>query len=213
LRVAAAQIVQESVTGLRAIAQKWYNLQMSGFALNLEWDQSQIAVFRAAKLERGLTRAVSRAGSDAIRAMRVASSRQVRARKRFKVSRVNRAMTLRVPDKGASLEALVWRMPISGEPVPLVEYPYRQVRKGVSVAVNKGKRVLVKGAFVATMRSGHTGIFRRDGKARLPIHELFSTNIAHVFGDTGMVPAVQRRASEVFSATLNRLLPLELAKK
>jgi hypothetical protein len=50
--------------------------------------------------------------------------------------------------------------------------PHSQTRKGVSVEVNRGKRTLVQGAFLAMMRSGHVGIFRRRGKARLPIEEL-----------------------------------------
>ncbi len=33
-----------------------------------------------------------------------------------------------------------------------------------------------KGAFIATMRSGHTGVFVRSGSARLPIKELWGPN-------------------------------------
>jgi hypothetical protein len=43
--------------------------------------------------------------------------------------------------------------------VPLVAYPHRQTRKGVSVEVNRGKRTLIKGAFVATMRTGTRASF------------------------------------------------------
>lgn len=46
-----------------------------------------------------------------------------------------------------------------------------------------GVRVRMRGsyrsAFVATMGSGHAGVFKRQGKARLPIRELFGPNPAH----------------------------------
>lgn len=47
----------------------------------------------------------------------------------------------------------------------------------------KGVRVRMRGsyrsAFIAHMGSGHAGVFRRQGKARLPIRELFGPNPAH----------------------------------
>ena len=94
----------------------------------------------------------------------------------------------------------------------MAEYPYRQGRRGVSVTINKGKRVLVKGAFASIMRSGHEGIFRRKGKARLPIHELFSSRVVDPFKDSGMIDATFSRTSIVFAKSYARLLPLELAR-
>ncbi len=42
----------------------------------------------------------------------------------------------------------------------------RQTKRGVRV-----RRFFFEGAFVATMPSGHTGVFKRKGKERLPIVE------------------------------------------
>ena len=48
----------------------------------------------------------------------------------------------------------------------------RPLRRGVSVAILKGeRRKRLKGAFLQTMRSGHRGVFVRQGKTRLPILE------------------------------------------
>ena len=44
----------------------------------------------------------------------------------------------------------------------------RQTRRGAKV-----KSYEFQGAFVATMPGGHTGIFKRKGKTRLPIRELY----------------------------------------
>lgn len=44
----------------------------------------------------------------------------------------------------------------------------RQVKKGAWA----GRRRFYKGAFVATLKSGHVGIFERAGSGRLPIEEI-----------------------------------------
>lgn len=47
-------------------------------------------------------------------------------------------------------------------------------RGGIKVMVTRGKRKMIKGAFVARMESGHVGVFRRGEKGkRLPIEELY----------------------------------------
>jgi hypothetical protein len=199
-------------------------------SLTMEWDTSQIAALKAQGLERALFRVVSKAGSDAIRAARVTSSRTVRFRKRMKVKRVNEGLVLGFPRGARDLGALTWRVDVSGERFTLSSFPYRQTKRGVVVKVNRGKGVLINGAFEARMKSGHIGVFVRErttgapkkkkrGKyaspprvGRLKIEELFTTRIPDVFADAGMVPAVHARAQNVFSATFSRLLPLELLK-
>ncbi|WP_018124963.1 phage tail protein [Desulfovibrio oxyclinae] len=69
--------------------------------------------------------------------------------------------------------------------VPLAKYPVRPGRpnpkrppaKGVSVQIKRfGGSKVVKGAFVSKMKSGHTGVYRRQGAKRLPIKELYGPN-------------------------------------
>lgn len=180
-------------------------------AITFTWDSRDLAVWRGGRVEKALETAMKRAGNEALRAMKAASTRSVRQRKRVRVARVNKGLPLTYP-KTSALASLAWRMDVSGAAVPLADYPSRQTRKGVSVAVNNGKRKVVKSAFLATMTSGHQGVFVRTGKSRLPIKELFSTTIADVFGDDGMIPAVQNRAQSVFASAFERLFALELAK-
>jgi hypothetical protein len=180
--------------------------------LTFEWDSRDLEVWRSRRVEQALVRALTKAGNDAARAMKAAGGRSVRQRKRMKVARVNRALPLTFPRGKQDLHSLVWRMDVSGEPIPLSAFPYRQTRRGVTVSVNNGARKLVRSAFVATLASGHVGIFRRRGKDRLPIDEAFTTRVSDVFRDEGMIPAVYRRASLVFSSAFARLLPLELGK-
>lgn len=196
-------------------------------ALILEWDKSQIEGLLKGGMEKALFRALSMSGGDAIRAARVASSRTIRFRKRFKVSRVNGGLKLRFPRTGTRLlENLEWRVDASGEVVPLTAFPFKAVKGktigrkgrrertegGVKVAINRGRWGFIPNAFVARMKSNHVGIFVRKGRARLPIEEKFTTRISDVFEDHGMVPAVHARAQVVFSSSFSRLLPIQLAK-
>jgi hypothetical protein len=174
-------------------------------SVTFEWDRSHLTGFK--KSDAALFRALKRAGSEAAKAMRAEASRHIRERKRFKVKDVNRGLPLLTP-RGNTIESLVWTMRASGKPVPLATFPARQTRKGVSVEVNRGQRKLVKSAFLATMKSGHTGVFVRQGKARLPIRELYTSKISDVLQDTGAAEsalgAAQRRFSSAFGYFLER---------
>ncbi len=179
--------------------------------IDVKWDRSQIAALETGPLKRAAVRALRKAGATALRDMRSEASKRIRARKRIKVSYISRALTLRRP-KGSDIAAMSWAVDVSGEPVPLVAYPHRQTKKGVSVEVNRGKRTLVKGAFVATMKSGHEGVFRRRGKARLPIEELRGSRPVDALLHEGEADAVAERGGKSFGDTFVRVLPLEIGK-
>lgn len=51
---------------------------------------------------------------------------------------------------------------VKGARTPLISFGARQTKRGVSVKVRTKK--FIKGAFIATMPSGHKGVFWRTGK-------------------------------------------------
>lgn len=176
------------------------------------WDTERIKGLVNQGLERAVVAAARKAGRDALRALRTDSVKALRERKRFKASALRKALTPQSP-KGARLENLAWTLTVSGRPMPLASFPYRGTkRKGVRVEVNVGRPKYLRNAFVATMRSGHTGIFERVGRARLPIRELYSTRVTDVFRDAGFVPERFARAGVVFGSTFDRVLPLEIQR-
>jgi len=164
-----------------------------------------------ARAPKAVAKALAKAGRDAIRSAKTAGGRAVREKKRISVKHANRAIVLSFP-RSKEISALVWRMDVSGAPVPVVAFPYRQTRAGVSVAINVGKRTLIRSAFEATMLSGHTGVFLRRTKKRLPIKELFTTRVSDVFNDTGVLQSVAAKGLDAFDRTFQRVLPLELEK-
>jgi len=55
----------------------------------------------------------------------------------------------------------------TGKPVPLIHYAAKQTIKGVTLKVEKdGTRKRLDHAFIATMKSGHTGVFWREDRRR-----------------------------------------------
>ncbi|WP_321336547.1 phage tail protein [Breoghania sp.] len=64
-----------------------------------------------------------------------------------------------------------------GKRLPLMTFKARRGKKGASAAA-WGKRKTYAGTFIATMASGHAGVFKRDGKSRFPISELWGPGVA-----------------------------------
>lgn len=200
-------------------------------SISVTWDKSGIAGLETGKLKAAVVRALRKAGITALRDMRGEATKRIRARKRIKPKYVTRALTLSRP-KGSTIADMAWALNVSGKPVPLIAYPHRKKRGtkagrkgrggigprtpklagGLIVEVNTGKWTLVRGAFVATMKSGHQGIFRRRGAARLPIHELLGSRPVDALLHEGEKEAVSARGGASFSATFRRVLPLEIGK-
>ena len=51
---------------------------------------------------------------------------------------------------------------VRGARTPIINFSARQTRQGVRVKIRQSK--LIRGAFIATMPSGHRGVFWRSGK-------------------------------------------------
>lgn len=206
--------------------------------LSVKLDAKGIAAFTSGSVGRALAAALRKAGSTALRDMRSEASKRIRARKALKAGIIAKALTVQRPSGGAAaLLAGEWALRVTGKPVPLIAYPHRltrgadgaesrprmgfgrigearigTVQQTLSVEVNRGKWTMLPGAFLARMKSGHEGIFRRVGKARLPIHELFGSRPVDALLHAGEAEAVQDRGQKSFASTFERLLPLELAK-
>ena len=115
-------------------------------------------------------KAFARAGR---RVVKTARSRYVkRAAPRLKLQqKVIRGLTTARFNAGGNTAEVVVR---SGW-IPLYKLGASQNRRGVRVRLRGSYR----SAFIASMKSGHKGVFKRVGADRLPIRELFGPNPAH----------------------------------
>jgi len=154
-----------------------------------------------------ISKAARMAGSDALKGMRAEASRLIRERKAIKLSAVHDALDMLFPRAGGEM---IWILRAEPRPMRVYAFAARQTRAGVSVEINKGKRVLIRHAFIATMKSGHTGVFYRTGefgRNRNPklekIDEAYTSRVSDVLGD--VAPAVAQRGEDVFRKSFARL--------
>jgi hypothetical protein len=123
-----------------------------------------------------------------------------------------------------TIENLVATLRISGRPVPAIEYRAKQTPKGVTFTAGSS-RAFLKGAFLATMKTGHRGVYSRSrpsrsrkGKPRsspaLPIFERFGPPLSVVALRSGeMLPAVLAVGQESFRKNLAHELQRRLGSR
>jgi hypothetical protein len=91
------------------------------------------------------------------------------------------------------------KLRFTGRRIPLIAFGARQTRHGVSYRL-PGGRGQAPHAFLATMRSGHHGVFQRTGGPRLPIVELFGPSLPHVVQKSGLLDTLGRDAMAEYQA-------------
>lgn len=144
--------------------------------------------------------------------VKVAASREVRdAGYNLKAAVIKKGLKVGRASPGNLRSSVV----ASGRPIPLIQYGARQTAKGVTVSVLNGRK-LIKGAFIATMPSGHTGVFvhgangkhkkvTRGGKSswhQLPIRELFGPAVPDGLSNKAVQEALRQLIVEKFPAIL-----------
>jgi len=136
---------------------------------------------------------------------KVQAAREIRAAGyQLKVGAIKAAIRL---DR-ASASTLRAVVVASDKMMPLYSYAARRTQKGVTVSVKSGgARKRVANAFIATTRSGHTGVFERvilGGKRapRLPIRELYGPSIPQAFANKTVQDALVRVVRDRFPAIL-----------
>ena len=134
-----------------------------------------------------VVRVLNRAGDQAATAL----GRQLAKETGLGVRQVRDSMRA----KRASQYDLVYVIIVSGGAVPLSEFAPRETRKGVS-ANPWGKRRVFPGTFqgVAGAR-----VFRRVGKSRLPIKQLYGPDLAKEVDRGQSVDVVTNVVQEAFS--------------
>jgi hypothetical protein len=150
--------------------------------LTVTGDKEIIADFK--EKPQAVTRALVRALNRSILAGNTLMARLIAADTGLKQSDVKAAMRkadATISRPSAAIFASLKR-------IPLIKFgargpePSRGKGGGVSYRL-KGGRGRIREAFIATMRSGHRGVFVRvPGARRLPIDEKFGPSIGHVFG-------------------------------
>ena len=169
---------------------------------------------------------MSRAINKVLAGARTESARQISGEIKIKVATARKGMII---DK-ATFEKWVGTITLSARRIPLIEFAARELKKGgVSYRIEKsGKRKRIPRAFIATMPTGHKGVFRRKptgtsvGGAivrradsplvgRLPIGEMRGPSIKEVFKNAPIIiAAVTEKAATGLQKEITRQVELQL---
>lgn len=94
----------------------------------------------------------------------------------------------------------------SRKPIPLYDFP-GTAQAGAGVRTRAwGKSQVVRSAFIANMRSGHRGAYRRRGRSRLPIKELWGPTIYGTFATPEVQSLIRTNLQDRLKAALLRRL-------
>lgn len=185
---------------------------MDGLVVQVRTNASAVAIELMAAAREMKNTALVRALNKTAERVKVGASREVRqAGYNLKASDIKRAMKI----SRATQSSLTATVTASGRPVPLIQYGARQTSKGVTVNVLSGRK-LIPGAFIATMPSGHTGVFVREAGGRhkkvrkggkiswhgLPIRELFGPAIPDALANPAVRDAMRALIEEQFPIIL-----------
>lgn len=128
----------------------------------------------------------------------------------------------------ATLQSMRAMVTGSGKAIPLINFKARQVKDGVVIRF-AGKRILYRGHFIATMPTGHKGVFFRKGGRRevrmskhhvgktymteLPIVERFGPSIPHMLVDKNLTPAIYKAIKERWPVLFKHEIDYVLLKR
>lgn len=183
------------------------------FALKLDttqWERSLSAL--ASRGPIAIARGINKSATSG----RAIMAREVARDMGVKVGDARGAMTI----QRASGQNLTARIIARGKRLPLIDFkargpsPSRGRGRGVAYTM-RGQRVRIADAFLATMPTGHKGVFTRRTKAgtpsrRLPIRELFGPSIAQSFGN--LIPLGHARIADVLVKNVQHEVEFELSR-
>ena len=182
--------------------------------------QKTISTFKGNKV------VIQRATNDALAGLKTESVKLLGAKITPKAAVIRSHFNI----KKMARERLAAELECTGPPLALINYQASKVKKGVSVRVlKKNKKTVIKHTFIATMKSGHRGVFWRrwddyrvktnpnfqygllaGSKYALPIEELYGPAIADVYDDPDIIGPVLKNANQRLQARLehhtNRLI-------
>jgi len=143
-------------------------------------------------------RAIPRALNRAINTAATFAGREIAKDMGLKVGDAKRALTIREATFSrpeASLSASRKRLPLIAFSARGLE-PSRGKGRGVTYRLGTGGRARAEHAFIATMPSGHRGVYARSNESRLPIHELRGPSTGKVLEQ--LRPQILQVAREAF---------------
>lgn len=150
---------------------------------------------------RRFNRAMSVAVNDTARQTQTVAARAVAKKLGVKVGAAKRQLRLH----RSNARTLTATIKPSGGSLKLIDFRARHRREDVGATAKVfGTQRTYRGAFIATMKSGHRGVFVRRGAGRLPIRELYAPGIQRTLLQDEVSKAVMDHANSRLAANMAR---------
>lgn len=166
------------------------------------------------QLKKSMRRALSRTRTGS----RTQASKTVREKYNIQARRLKRDVILTRPNYSSFSFRLIGRK----KPISLISFrgksgPPRQTKAGVTVAVEKGQRKLIRHAFIARGANGNAQVFTRyprrgEPSGRLPIRSLRGPSASDMVIGSDVVEHLTGYAQERFLDELQRNLRFFLGR-
>jgi len=185
-------------------------------------DNSLISVGADAQQFADVIETLAGVRNGAPRAINAAINRTLTTGRSNLVKRVRQEIKISASDfrdaislKKSSFSNLSGSIRLSRKRMPLSRFSPVQEPAGASVLVRMGAgRQVLKHTFLATMKSGHLGVFERIGAKRLPIRERYGPTIVGVVGNMpGLLAEETAKLDVVFAKNLSSQIDRLTAKQ
>lgn len=181
--------------------------------ITVSTEQMERAELLLKGIPKGVEKAVAAALNRAAEGARTIAIKKVRERYYIQAKDVRETIEI----KKAMINEPVAIIKASGSPLALSKFritpsnpPAKRRKKPIIARVVRGEGGPIRSAFVAKMQSGHIGVFRRVGKERLPITELYGPSVPQMLGHESVTEYIEEKARERLENRLeheiNRLL-------
>ena len=166
--------------------------------INLTGEIKKVFSEHKKKVERAEIIALNRAGRSAL----AQTVMFIRKGFNIKASDLKDQIKITRANKGRK----IFTITVSDKALALIKYGNpNQTKKGVNVTVRKGKRELYPSAFIIEkqhLKRGDRGVFKREGKSRLPIRRLWGPTAMDLFSSSKAEAFIDKVFQERFQKEL-----------
>jgi hypothetical protein len=124
----------------------------------------------------------------------------------------SRAVKAALAIERATPSSLAGALVARGKPLKMIEFRPRETRHGVQVRIG-GDVETYRRAFIATMRTGHRGVFERKGRERGPIRELYGASVPGYMARSDVLPLIQQTLADRLNVNLARQLDRRMRRE
>lgn len=167
--------------------------------LSVDGKQLKQATISLQFVQKNIPKAFSAALNRVGQGVKTEASKKIRETYDIRAGDVKRYGNIRITK--ANYGKLELLLTSRGSSVPLIRFktsPSRQPSRAprvLSASVKRSGKKPIPGAFVRSMESGHSGVFMRSSKSRLPIQELYGPAVPVMMSEPGVAEHLQNEAN------------------